>query len=84
MPAEVTVTTETQTASVSAIVIRCGCGDPDSHNGVNGPPQACPRPRRTDDLGVVSYYSRNPMKRLAWALVGAPLAALRIHRTNRS
>jgi hypothetical protein len=49
-----------QEASVRAVVTRCGCGDPASH-----PEAVCPK-GVTEDLGVVSYYHRNPFKRLAF------------------
>jgi hypothetical protein len=35
------------------------------------------------DLGVVAIDSKNPLRRLAWALVGAPRAAARARRFNR-
>jgi hypothetical protein len=62
-------------ASIEAVVIRCGCGDPDAHNGVRGAPSPCPRPRATEDLGVVSYYSPNPLKRLYYRFFKKPFGS---------
>lgn len=50
-------------ASIHAVVIRCGCGDPANIH----PGEPCPTPRTTEDRGTVSYYHRNPLRRLAWA-----------------
>ena len=36
------------------------------------------------DLGVVSYWSKNPLKRLRWRLIGKPRADRRIRRFNAS
>lgn len=54
--------------AISAIVTRCGCGDPENvhprnEDGSMGP---CPTPRATEDHGVISYYHRNPLRRLWW------------------
>lgn len=49
-------------ATVSAVVIRCTCGKPESHAG-----QVCPKGKAVD-LGVISYYHRNPLRRLAWRI----------------
>jgi hypothetical protein len=35
------------------------------------------------DLGIVAVDSKNPLRRLAWRLVGAPRAAARARRFNR-
>lgn len=51
-----------QEASIQAVVIRCTCGAPESHFGA-----VCPRGASTD-LGTVSYWHRNPLKRWAFAL----------------
>lgn len=60
----VTPTAHAKEASISATVIRCGCppGEMD-HLG-----EVCYRPRATEDLGVVSYWHRNPVRRAAWSL----------------
>ena len=68
MPLHVSSASSVQSASLSAVVIRCGCGDPDGHNGLRGPAGPCPRPRATEDLGVVAYYHCNPLRRLLWHL----------------
>lgn len=57
-------------ASISAIVIRCGCSaeekaKPNWH-GAHG--VVCPKPSRIEDRGVVSYWHRNPLKRLGWSI----------------
>ena len=49
------------------VVLRCGCGNPDSHSKLD-PPRPCPTPRKTVDHGTVSYYHRNPLKRVKWWL----------------
>lgn len=46
--------------SLSAVVTRCHCGNPDGHRGA-----VCPQ-GVVEDKGVISYYSRNPFKRLAY------------------
>ena len=46
--------------SVSAVVVRCTCGNPASHAGA-----VCPQ-GKTQDMGVISYWHRNPLRRLAW------------------
>ena len=48
--------------AIDATVIRCGCGRPAQHAG-----QVCPRPN-IENLGTVSYYHRNPLKRLTYYL----------------
>ena len=48
----------------------CGtCGNPD--------------PPVTRDLGVQSYYHRNPLRRLGWRLIGQHLAARRTRAANQ-
>ena len=66
-------------AEVSLLVIRCGCGDPDSHMGA-----PCPAPRKTTDLGVVSFTSSNKRKQLFWDLFGKRKADERIEAEARS
>jgi hypothetical protein len=56
---------EVKRASVEAQVIRCGCGNPASHVGAH-----CPRPRKVENRGVVSYWHRNPLKRWWWSFTG--------------
>lgn len=46
--------------SLSATVIRCRCGNPDGHRGAT-----CPQGVE-ENLGAISYWSRNPFKRLAY------------------
>jgi hypothetical protein len=48
--------------TTEAVIIRCRCGDPASHQG-----EICPK-GQTVDLGVISYWHRNPLKRLAHAV----------------
>jgi hypothetical protein len=36
------------------------------------------------DLGVVSYWSKNPLKMFRWKLVGEPAAKRRIRKFNAS
>ncbi len=59
-----------RSATVEATVIRCGCTDeqkasPAWHARLNKP---CPRPRATEELGMVAYYHKNPLRRLWWRL----------------
>lgn len=61
-----------QRQEIQAAVVRCGCGDPLSHRG-----QICPKPRSTEELGTVAYWSRNPLSRWAGQLRIAILSALR-------
>ena len=56
------VTTESRQVTIEAVVVRCGCGGPPEANHV------CPHPLRTDDLGVIAYWNKNPWKRLMWRL----------------
>jgi hypothetical protein len=72
-------TSKAREASIAAVVIRCGCKHPEKH-----PSTPCPKPRRTDDLGVVSYFHRSALRRAWWSLVGVRLARVRITTSNRS
>lgn len=47
-------------ATIEATIIRCRCGNPASH-----PDAVCPQGVAVP-LGVVSYYHRNPLRRLWW------------------
>ena len=40
--------------TLEAVVTHCGCGDPDSHNGIQGPSGLCPKPSAVQDLGVIA------------------------------
>jgi hypothetical protein len=48
-------------ASISAVIIHCNCDNPPSHLG-----EPCPT-GLLEELGVVSYYHKNPLKRLIWS-----------------
>lgn len=50
---------------LEAVVTRCGCGDPAAHAG-----RICPKPRAIENRGTVSYWHRNPLRRLWWKLTG--------------
>lgn len=69
-------------ATFEAKVIRCGCGDPDRlHPGRFGRPgvDRCPSPKpEVEDLGVISYYHRNPFKRFKWWLLHDVIGLKRI------
>ena len=62
--------------SVSATIVRCGCTpeqqamfDWHGWHRLGRPAYPCPRPRAVEPLGVVSYWHRNPFKRLThWLL----------------
>lgn len=45
-----------RSSTISATVVRCGCGDPQSHIGA-----VCPRPRKTEKLGAIAFFHRNPL-----------------------
>lgn len=45
-------------ALISVVIIRCGCNNPATHIG-----STCPK-GRIEDRGVVSYWHKNPFKRL--------------------
>ena len=53
-----TVHSSVESATLEATVIRCACGSPESHAG-----QVCPQ-GRTEALGVIAEYQRNPLKRI--------------------
>lgn len=44
---------------LSAVIIRCKCDDAASHEGAS-----CPT-GQIEQLGVISYWHRNPLRRLA-------------------
>ena len=46
--------------SFSAVVIRCRCNNPTSHRN-----QVCPKGKK-EDLGIISYWNKNPLKRLSY------------------
>ena len=58
-----------------AVVTRCGCGNPTSHI-----PNPCPTPSSVENLGVVSYWHRNPAIRLAKGTFYKLLGAYRRHK----
>ena len=60
---QVRVSVPAEEAEIRAVVVRCGCGLPGQHEG-----QPCPRPRATENLGRISYWHRNPLRRLWWEL----------------
>lgn len=64
--------------AIGAVVIRCGCGDPKTrtlemvektHGGYdeNGHLKPCPTPI-IEDQGTVSFWHRNPLRRLWFAI----------------
>jgi hypothetical protein len=61
--ATVHVKSPARRATIEAVVTRCGCGNPAGHAG-----RVCPNPRQVENRGVVSFYHRNPFKRLWWKL----------------
>jgi len=59
--------------SISAKIIRCGCTDDQKlRNDWHGKefagrqPFPCPNPRVVEDKGIISYWHRNPFKRLVY------------------
>lgn len=69
-------------ATVEAVVTRCGCSDeqkrsPEWH-AAQKPPQPCPNPRKVEDMGVVSFWHRNPLKRLRFWLLKNVLQLKRV------
>jgi hypothetical protein len=85
-----TASTMAKSAAISGVVTRCGCSDrsPEglalSHglDKVNGTLLPCPKPRSSSDLGTISYWNANPLKRLFWALVSKRQADKRIQKAN--
>lgn len=65
-------------AEIALKVVRCGCGNPSSHSNA-----ICPTPRDENDLGVVAYIAKNPLKRLWWNLYGLPRSIRRIKKSNK-
>lgn len=72
-------------ATVSSVIVR-GCvscqhpreiGKPCAGCGLEDPPVVV-------DLGVTSYTHKNPLRRLAWALVGSRRANWRIRKANQA
>lgn len=65
MTVKIEAPVEIQEAKLKAVVTRCGCDDPMSHAKDNLP---CPRPRQVENLGLVSYWHRNPLMMLGWKI----------------
>lgn len=66
----VTGTQGKEMVQVSAVVTRCGCTEsqrqsPSWHGKQN---RTCPTPSRIQDKGVVAYWHRNPLRRIAFRL----------------
>lgn len=59
-----TVDTGVREASIQAQVIRCGCR---GRGGELHPGRPCPDPLRVEDLGTVSYWHKNPIRRWLWS-----------------
>ncbi len=64
MTGEMQVPVWVKEASIEATIIRCTCDVelPCPHAG-----QPCPK-GRVEEKGVISYYNRNPLRRLMWRL----------------
>lgn len=71
------------TATLSAVIVRA-CDNCGEKREMNSPCAGCgnPEPAREHDLGVVSAYYKNPLKRLAWNLFGQHMAAARAQEAN--
>ena len=72
-------------ATVRNVIIRaCAvCG----HGREQGRPcEGCGNPLEPEvhDLGIQSYYHRNPLRRLGWALIGSRLAARKVRQATAS
>ncbi len=61
---------QVRSSSLSAVVVRCGCTPRqrfyDNWHGAKNLP--CPNPKRTENLGRIAYWNKNPLKLLAWRL----------------
>ena len=57
--------------TIAAQVIRCTCGAPAAHAGT-----PCPQ-GRVEDLGIIHYWHRNPIRRLIGQALVAARAKLR-------
>jgi hypothetical protein len=64
MKRSVQVAVPAEEASIAAVVIRCGCppGEMDHEGAV------CWRPRAEEDLGVIAYSHRNPLRTWWWEI----------------
>lgn len=62
-PGTILLPINAESGSIEIVVIRCGCGNPASH-----PDGPCPTPRKREDLGIVAYSHRNPLRQAAWDL----------------
>jgi hypothetical protein len=65
-----TATTTAKCITLEQAVIRCGCTDAEklapAWHAKRGDP--CPKPRQVEQLGVVAYWHRNPLRLWAWRL----------------
>lgn len=82
-PAESAGSSLSEVVVRNAIVRACRCGSPRS---VGAPCAGCgtTAPPRIDDLGVVSTWYRNPVKRMWWKRIGAKAAHRRTTRLPRA
>ena len=59
-----------KSSELHAKVIRCGCTEAQktrvSWHGNTG--EVCPTPRKTENLGRIAAWYRNPLRNLAWRL----------------
>ena len=71
-------------AEVRHVIVRA-CTQCGGRREANAPCAQCGNATlpEVSDLGVVIAIYRNPVRRLAWRLVGQPLAERRIRRANR-
>ena len=58
---DLAVNAQRKSQVLKAVVVRCGCGQPASHAG-----SVCPRPKKSEDLGVIAFWHRNLLLRLAY------------------
>ena len=71
-------------AHVRNVIVR-GCTLCGHARQVGAPCEGCgnAEPPVVHDLGVQSYHHRNPLRRLAWSLIGSRLAARKVAAANQ-
>jgi hypothetical protein len=61
---------DVKSTSLEAVIVRCGCTAEQRYralwHGYNNQP--CPNPLRTENLGRIAFWHKNPFKLLAWRI----------------
>lgn len=68
---KITTDSNIKEVKISAKVIRCGCTEEEktrqNWHALNNQP--CPKPKNTDDLGVLAFNSKNALRMLKWKII---------------